>query len=97
MSIECHELTLNEPAPAVADSDELGAMHAPALEHGAADDRVQSGAVSATGQDTDLHGALFLQTNENVTEAHLGARVAPALIDRGSAHYWRPSSASVSR
>ena len=53
---ERHEVAVDDSAPAVADPDELQVVGGRALEHDAADDRVQAGAIAAAGQDADLHG-----------------------------------------
>ena len=49
--------------PAVAEAEELVAVHLDPLAHDRADDRVESGAVAAAGEDTDPgHGAAALRT-----------------------------------
>jgi hypothetical protein len=52
---EVDDVTFHHTAPAVAESDELVAVDGNALEDGATDDRVQSGAVSAAGEDSNFH------------------------------------------
>ena len=48
-----------QPAPAVAVADDRVAVLAHALAHDGPDDRVQSGAVAATGQHSDSHRCLL--------------------------------------
>ena len=52
---EREEVAVDDATPAVADADELDVVVRGALEDDAADDRIESGAVSAAGEDTDLH------------------------------------------
>src|SRR5699024_6504698 len=51
-----HVVAVDHTAPAVLVPDELVLEELVALDHGAADDRVQSGAVATGGQNSDLHG-----------------------------------------
>ena len=55
---ERHDVALDDALPAVAEADELHVVVLDALEHRAADDRVEAGAVAAARQDADLHGSL---------------------------------------
>jgi 2-polyprenyl-6-methoxyphenol hydroxylase-like FAD-dependent oxidoreductase len=50
------DVALHHAAPAVEESDELVAVDGNALQYGAADDRVQSGAVATAGEDSDPLG-----------------------------------------
>ena len=56
---EREEVAVDDAAPAVADADELEVVGRRALEHDAADDRVQAGAVAAAGEDADLHAVVL--------------------------------------
>src|SRR5690606_15660817 len=56
---ERHEIALDHSAPSVADADEFQVVRRGALEHDSADDRVESGAVAAAGEDADLHADAF--------------------------------------
>ena len=49
------DVALHHAAPAVEESHELVAVDGDALEDGAADDGVQSGAVAAAGEDSNFH------------------------------------------
>src|SRR5690606_10390798 len=49
------DVVLNQAAEAVLDAEEGVLVDPVALEHGAADHRVESGAVAAAGQDADSH------------------------------------------
>ena len=52
-----HDVTLDNPAPTVAESDEFMAFDGDALQNRAADDGVQSRAISATGKDPNFHAS----------------------------------------
>ena len=49
------DVALNDAAPAVEEPDEFLAVDGDALQYGAADNRVQSGAVATAGEDSDFH------------------------------------------
>ena len=52
---EGKEVAVDDPAPSVTDADEIEPIRRRALEDHAADDRVQTGAVAAAGEDADSH------------------------------------------
>ena len=52
---EVHRLAVDHAAPAVAEADDLVAVHAFALADDGADHRVEPGAVAAAGQHADAH------------------------------------------
>ena len=57
------EVAVDDTPPAVADADELEVVRGGALEHDAADDRVEPGAVAAARQDADLHAVVLAVGN----------------------------------
>ncbi len=56
---EGEEVAVHDAPPPVADADELEVVRGGALQDDAADDRVQSGAIAAAGQDADLHTVIL--------------------------------------
>ena len=60
---ELHGQALERALPAVAEADELEAVGPDALADDGADDRVETGAVAATGEHSDAHGALLGSIN----------------------------------
>ena len=56
VDVEVDRLVVEHARPAVAEADELVAVLVDALADDGADDRVESGAVSAAGEDADAHG-----------------------------------------
>src|SRR5690606_28475574 len=72
MATERQQVFFDDPAPAALEADELLAVELVALEHGPSDDRVESGCVSTTGQDSDSHTTILV-------EAESQARPAPGM------------------
>ena len=58
LDAEVHRQALERALPAVAVADELEAVHVDALADDGADDRVEAGTVPASGEHSDLHGAV---------------------------------------
>ena len=59
-----HEVTVDQATPSISDADELQVVRGGALEHDAADDRVEAGAVAAARQDADLHAGAFRRSGD---------------------------------
>jgi hypothetical protein len=55
LDVERHGDLLQRPPPAVAEPEELVAVHLDALADDGADDRVEAGAVATAGEDADAH------------------------------------------
>ena len=58
--VQSHKVALDQAFPAVANADEFGIEDTNAFKDGTANDRVQPGAVSAAGEDTNFHLLLLL-------------------------------------
>ncbi len=52
-------VAVDHPAPAIAEPHEVALVDLDALQHGAADDRIQPGAVAAAGEDPDGHESIM--------------------------------------
>ena len=57
---QVHVVAFNDASPAIAEADEFVAVLLDTVEHGAADDSVQAGAVAAGSKQTDLHSWLLM-------------------------------------
>ncbi|CAM5742859.1 hypothetical protein MAUB1S_03592 [Mycolicibacterium aubagnense] len=60
---------LDHAAPAVQESNELVTVDGNAFEHGAADHRIQTGAVATAGQNSDFHVSTQI-VGEGLPEHH---------------------------
>jgi len=55
VAAERHGVGFDEPAPAVAQTDEVVPVHRLADQHGAADDRVEAGGIATAREHSDSH------------------------------------------
>ena len=89
---QVHVVAFNDASPAIAEADEFVAVLLDTVEHGAADDSVQAGAVAAGSKQTDLHiGSLLMSAHWGVVRAYItmtSAILARECVPVGRSFSW---------